>query len=1055
MIVLHQANRLEALADLLAGELFAPDAGQDPLRGQLVVVPNPGTGRWLVQRLAARHGVVANLELPLPATFFWRVVQAWLPSQELSPFDRETLAWRVQAVLPGLLESPRFAALKRYLAGDDPSLRLYQLGSRIADLFDQYLVFRPEMVLAWERGEGEEWQPLLWRQITGRGEEHRARLLARLIPRMETQPPAAPQALPEKLFLFGLNALPPVYLEILRRLGDHRELHLYHLDPCREYWADIRSERARARHQDPQAAFLDLGNPLLASMGHVGQAFLDQLLSLDAESDEHFQPPGEQGVLQQVQDDILALRDGRGRGRQLPGGSWPSIQLHGTHTRLREVQVLHDNLLRCFEELEDLTPRDILVMAPDMAAYAPFVEAVFGSREGAQRIPYSIGDRAAAGENPLGEAMRWLLQLPASRLEASEVLALLEVDAVQRRFGLDDEALERIRTWVRESGIRWAADETHREELGLPGDQGLHSWRFGLRRLFLGYVTPADGQDLLYAGEVVPYVHIDSGELAWAGALQELLERLDAWRRRLAVPRGPRRWQELLTRLMQDFFEAGEEAERALLQELRQRLDDWVEKTRQGGFSGELSLAVMRELLEDALGDASRARGFLDAGVTFSNLLPMRALPFRVICLLGMNDSDFPRSLPRLSFDLMAAAPRRTDRDRRRDDRYLFLETLVSARDCLLISYQSRDVRSDKPRLPAEVVSELFDYLDGCYADGERLPSKELFVQHPLQPFSRRYFATEEPRLFTYDAAWAIVPEEEGDRPFLDAPLPAVELEPQLALDDLIGFYRQPAAAFLERRLAMRLPGGEALIEDEEPFSLGGLESWQVRNRLLQGWLEGKEPERLETLLRGEGWLPHGLPGALEQEKAKEAVAALGARLAPVLERCAAPTRLETDLEIGGWRLQGAVERYTGEGVLEFRVGRLRPQDRLGLWIRHLAVAAQQGGAAQSCHVAEDATLLLASVTRTDAVQHLELLLRLFREGLEEPLHFFPRTSWEFIRGNGKWRQVWEGGFQRPGEKDEAAVQLLFRNADPFDARFEEQAQAIYAPLRAHAEEQA
>jgi len=310
MIVLHQANRLEKLSDCLARELLSAESGADPLRSELVVVSNPGTGRWLVHRLAEQQGVMANLELPLPASFFWRVLQAWLPHQELSPFDRETLTWRVQAALPGLLEAPAFAGVRRYLEDDDPSLRLYQLATRIADLFDQYLVFRPQMVLAWEAGKEEGWQPQLWRSITATEGGHRARLLRQLIDAMDA-PPVLPRVLPDRLFLFGLNALPPVYMEILRRLGDHRELRLYHLDPCREYWADIRSERTLAHHQDPQGAFLDLGNPLLASMGHVGQVFQDQLLDLDAETHAHFQPPAGEGLLQQIQRDILALRDGR------------------------------------------------------------------------------------------------------------------------------------------------------------------------------------------------------------------------------------------------------------------------------------------------------------------------------------------------------------------------------------------------------------------------------------------------------------------------------------------------------------------------------------------------------------------------------------------------------------------------------------------------------------------------------------------------------------------------------------------------------------------------
>ena len=1052
MIVLYQANRLETLADLLARELLAPESAPDPLRSDLVVVPNPGTGRWLVHRLAEGQGIMANLELPLPASFFWRVMQAWLPVQETSPFDRETLTWRIQAALPGLLDARDFSGVRHYLEGDDPSLRLYQLATRIADLFDQYLVFRPEMVLAWEAGKDEGWPSQLWRRITEKEGGHRARLLTRLIREMDG-PPAAPRTLPGRLFLFGLNALPPVYVEILRRLGNHRDLHLYHLNPCREYWSDIRSERALAQHEDPQGAFLDLGNPLLASMGHVGQVFLDQLLSLDAESRAHFEAPAGKGVLQQVQSDILALRDGREKSRRLPLERWPSIQLHGSHTRLREVQVLHDNLLRCLEEIEGLRPRDILVMAPDMAAYAPFVEAVFGTREEEQHMPYSIGDRAPAGETPLAEALGWLLQLPTSRLEASEVLALLEVDAVQHRFGIDEEALERIRTWVREASIRWAADEAHRQELGLPGDQGLHSWRFGLRRLFLGYVTPADGENLLYSDEVVPYLHIDSGELTWAGALQELLDRLDSWRRRLAAPRDPAQWRERLVELLQDFFEAGEEEEVRLLQGLRQRLDDWVQQSRQGGFEGEVSLAVVRELLETVLGDSSQARGFLDVGITFSNLLPMRALPFRVICLLGMNDSDFPRAQSKLSFELMAASPRRADRDRRRDDRYLFLETLVSARDCLLISYQSRDARSDKPRLPAEVVSELMDYLDGCYARSKELPSRLLFVQHPLQPFSSRYFSGEEPALFSYDAVWAIGAPQEARSPFFEGPLEPMELETRLGLDELIGFYRNPAVAFLTRRLAMRLPGGEELVEDSEPFFLDGLASWQVRKRLLDARLEGREPLEVARRLRGEGQLPHGLPGTLELARAEEAVATFGERLAPVLESCPGQTPLEIDLEIDGWLLEGNIERHTGEGVLDFRVGRLRPQDRLGLWIRHLAVAAQTGAARRSCLVAEDATLFLGAIDGEEATGMLGRLLQLYRDGLERPLHFFPDTAWALVTGDAKWRRLWEGDDHRAGERDDPAVRLLFRNADPVDARFEEQAEAIYAPLLERMEE--
>ncbi len=1056
MIAIYHSNRLERLADDLAGMLRLP--GTDPLRARPIVVPNPGTERWLCQRLAGLHGIAANLDFPLPATFLWRVLRAWMPEHEVSPLDRDTLAWRIQAALPDLLEleTEAFEDLDKYLRGADPALRLFQLSQRIAASFDQYLVFRPRMVLGWEQGEEDHWQARLWRRITEGARNHRARLLSDLLRAME-RPPLHGHPLCERVFIFGLNALPPIYLEILKQLGRHVDLHIYHLNPSREYWADLVSEKARRRRalafvgdDDPFAPFLDLGHPLLASMGHVGQVFLDQLLELEAEDHDHFEEPAGGGLLQRLQRDILELRDGRANARACPVETWPSIQVHGTHTPLREVQVLHDYLLRCFQEIDSLKPREILVMAPDMAAYAPFVEAVFATAPPERAIPFAIADRPTGGEDPLSEAIRWLLRLPESRLGATEVLALLEVDAVQRRLGLDETALERIRTWVRETGIRWAVDERHRRELGLPGDAALNSWRFGLRRLFLGFVTPVEGPPPLYGG-TPPYLDIEGEELLWAGALQELIERLDAWRKGLGTARRLPQWREDLLRLWDDFFAVGE-AERELFQALSVYLDDLVRQAAQGGLETELPPSVIRELLDRALGDRSGTRGFLHGGVTFSNLLPMRALPFRVICLLGMNDTDYPRPQRAPSFDLMAGRHRRRgDRDRRLDDRYLFLEALLSARDALFIGYQSRDARSDQERLPAEVVSELLDYLDACHPDQGPPLSRRLCVQHPLQPFSHRYFDGGDARLFTYDDTWACAREGQEGRPFHVAPLPEKDLERLVELEDLIRFFKNPTRAFLSRRLAMSLPEDEPPIEDVEPFTLDDLQDWGLRDRLLGARLAGEPVPDLRLRLVGEGGLPHGVHGEILLERA-------GARIEGVLEEVRRLTAedppqapLALDLALGGWRLVGTLGNRYGGGLLAWRAGRLRSDDRLSLWLRHLAHCAADpgGGKVPSRFVAEDATLSLAPVPSQEALTLLEgTYLDLYRQGMQAPLPFFPRSAWKWMTAGNKRRPELDGN-----ETADAAVRLMYRDRPLPDEACLELAGTIYRPLLQYLEE--
>jgi len=1047
MIVIHQGNRLESLAEDLVERLRRWPAG--PLAPRWVVVPNPGMGRWLVQHMALRTGVAANLDLPLPASFFWRVLRAWLPDEVVSPFDRDVLHWRIMDVLMHAHERPVFAPLRRYVEGGKPAPRLFQLAGRIADLFDQYLVFRPELVLAWERGaEPHDWQAQLWHELAREAPGHRARLLERLLSAMDA-PPKEAGALPETIFFFGLNALPPIYLEILRGLGRHRALHLYHLNPCREYWADLRAPREHHRREAPQAAFLDVGNPLLASMGHVGQVFLDQLLGLEADVRDRFQEPEGMGVLHRIQKDLLDLVDGRDAPEPLPEEAWPSLQFHGVHSRMREVQVLHDNLLRCFEAFDGLAPHEILVMAPDMTQYAPFVEAVFGTAEGARFIPFSMDGRRS-GVVPMAEAVRWLLRLPDCRFPASEVLAFLEVDAVQRRFGLDGEALERIRAWVRESGIRWSLDGDQRRALSLPDMDGLHSWRFGLRRLFVGFAAPVEDDDTLYPGEVAPYVDVEGGELLWVGGLQSLVEALDLWRRRLDEPQTPDRWQALLAELMDTFFQPGEADQTLLLDFVRTRLDALAANAEAAGFRGAVPVDVVRQWVETDLDTVGGAHGPAEGGVMFSNLVPMRALPYRVIALLGMNDREFPRRQPRPAFDRMGQTPRRTDRDRRRDDRYLFLETLVSARDCLIVSWLSRDARTDEPRLPAETVTELMDYLDGRFNFGEEkaAPSKVLFVQHRLQPFDSAYYDGRDVRLFSHDPNWCVERGKGSTASFLDGFEPNETPPERATVEELIAFFRNPAQAFLEQVLKMRLPREAALVEDTEPLDYDDrLMRWQLAQSALDALVEGADPEETERLLRAQGRLLPGTPGRLAWKAALVEARAVYRRLRPMIESARPQAPLPVELRLNGFHLAGEVEGFTGQGVLDWRPGQLRAGDVLSLWIRHLAVAAAGEAVVASHFVTSRQTLLLDAVGQTSARERLEDLAALYREGLSRPLLLPPRTAWARAREEGRWLTQWEGHYRRPGERDDPAHALLFRDGEALDEAFEARALRLFEPL--------
>jgi exodeoxyribonuclease V gamma subunit len=1054
MLHLHHSNRLERLCDRLAAVVASPLV--DPLTPERVVVQNPGMARWLAQGLAERLGVAANLSFPLPATFFWSVLDAWFPDlPEEAPLDRETLLWRVMAALPGLLADPAFAEPAAYLAGEPADLKRLQLARRIADLFDQYLVYRPDRILAWERREEHHWQARLWRAVVGESAgRHRAALLERFSAVAATSPVGA---LPERVALFGLTALPPAYLQMLAGVAYHCQVHLFLLNPCREYWADLVAERTRTRRRacafrarvTDTSALLDVGNPLLAAMGHAGQEFLDLLLELGGEDQDDFLTPPGDGLLARLQGDILALRDGRRADAAERIALAPedrSLRLNVCHSRLREVQVLHDELLGLFDAIHDLQPRDVLVMAPDIDEYAGLVDAVFAAAE--PQIPWSVADRRAAAGRPLLAAFDVLLGLPTSRLTASEVLALLEVPAVQRRHDLDAAGLARLRDWIRESGVRWGLDGPMRATLDLP-DEEANTWVFGLRRLFLGYALPPD-QDLWRA--YVPYPDLEAGEAAWLGALQELISRLAAWRADLARPRTAGDWQAALGALQRDFFAPDREDELAL-ETLREALDRLVTGAASAGFTAELRVETLAAWLRERLAEPQVGHRFLIGGVSFCNLVPMRSLPFRVVCLLGLNDRELPRDQRPLAFDLIAAEPRRGDRSRRRDDRYLFLEALLSARDRLVLSYVGRDQRDNSPRVPSVLVSELVDYVAQSYrlADGGDLLA-HLSVEHPLQPFSRRYFHPAEPRLRSYAVQWlaaARAEAEQTDRPFADQRLEdPEESSDEVELDDLIRFLGNPASHFLTRRLGLRLPEEAEAVEDCEVFDPKGLTRYGLRDLLLDDALVGADAEATAARLRGRGWLPHGGPGDLWLA---EEIAEAQRQAERVRPRLAAPGEpRELDLDLGGCRLRGWLPPPGLEGLVSFRPGELKAKDRLRLWVRHLAGCALDPET-RSIHLARDKTLVLAPVADPPAL--LADLLAIYRQGLCEPVAFFPETSlaWAETGERGsRLRSAWDGDYNGFAESRDAAVQIAWRGRDPLAVpAFPDLAGRIWGPCLA------
>ncbi len=1052
----YTSNRMELLVESLAETVARP---ADPFTPENIVVQSKGMQRWLAMELAKRFGVWANCHYPFPNKCIqdlFRQVVGEIP--DTLPFEPSLMLWRLVRILPAQLENPVFASLQGYLAGGNDDLKLYQLAGKIADTFDQYTLFRGDMLQEWEAGKENHWQAVLWRALVAEtGSIHRAEM-KNLFLRALAEGRGGMGQFPSRITVFGISYLPQFHFDFLVAVSSFTEVNLFVMSPCREYWADILPARSLVRLSPEDRLHRIEGNPLLASLGRLARDFSEMIVDYSAASggaeDLYRQTPGK-NLLELLHNDILHLEGAEHAGGEklsvLPGD--PSLRIHSCHSPLREVEVLHDALLGMFSEMEGLKPRDILVMAPDIEVYAPYISSVFeGNPDPGGRIPYSIADRSIRSEGRVSEALLAIFDLAGKRFPVTRVLDILSFPPISTAFGFGSSELDLLRSWLEEMRVRWGMDEAERERAGFPRYRE-NSWRAGLDRLLLGYAMPEDVG--LFAG-VFPYDNMEGDSPEVVGRLVRFVEMLSSLVERLDQPRTLQEWEAFCREILAEFFSPDEQESRELAF-LNGLLDDLRALPERTAFTGPVGLPVFRSWLREGIDRQDRGLGFMTGGVTFCAMLPMRSIPFRVIALLGMNDGGFPRQIRPVGFDLIAREPRRGDRSLRDEDRYLFLEALLSARERFFISYTGQSIRDNAQLPPSVLVDELLEYLGCRFTDGSDSFPAGLVTRHRLQPFNPEYFTgkgllssfSEE----NFRAVRARLQGAAPEMPFIIEPLPEPPAELRhISLGSLLAFFDNPVKYLLRTRIGLRLDELAAPLEDREPFGLDALDAYHIRRRMLDLVLEGRDAEELLAMTRAQGLLPPARQGELLFRGLEEQVTEFAAGIRILTGDLPQLEPLDLDVRVGEFLISGRLAGIWPGQLLRSRCASRSGRDQMRLWIEHLLLNQVQaeGYPVSSVLATTDGILRFLPVEESGAC--LQLLLDFYWSGLRKPLKFFPRTSFAYGK---KWemggaRNAWQG--DRFPEGDDPYYRLCFGDIDPLDDEFERVSRAILEPLLRHCE---
>jgi exodeoxyribonuclease V gamma subunit len=996
---LHRAERTDLLADGLGALLSAPLS--DPFAEELVLVPAKGVERWLSQRLSNRLGVCAAVQFRNPRSLIGEITG----TQDDDPWSPDAMVWPLLAVIDDNLDQPWCATLATHLGrfevGEERELRQgrrYAVARRLAGIYASYARQRPQLLVDWNGIPDDlSWQQPLWQALTERvaadpPHVRHAKTLARLR--------ESPSDLPERLSLFGHTRLPVTEIELLDALAIHHDLHLWLPHPSDRLWQALAADKgAVPRRTD--TSHRTVAHPLSATLGRDLRE-LQRLLPIPA-TDEYLGAPSHPDtLLGWLQSDIAAdsVRP-QGRVRRLDDRS---VQVHSCHGPARQIDVLREVLLGLLADDPTLEPRDILVMCPDIETYAPLITAGFGlgdvvhGAHPAHRLRVRLADRALVQTNPLLAVAARLLTLAGGRAGASEVLNLAESAPVRARFGFTDDDLDAITAWVRESNIRWGFDQEHRRPYGV--DFLHNTWRFGIDRVLAGVAMSDDSHTWL--GTTLPLDDVSSNRVELAGRFADFVEKLHTAVRGLSGTKTLAAW---LTELSADIDALAHNDEDWPRTQVQREFDDILATAETATM---LRLPDIRALLERHLAGRPTRANFRTGTLTVCTMVPMRSVPHRVVCLVGLDDGVFPRLGAVDGDDALARDPVTGERDIRSEDRQLLLDAIGAATETLVVTYTGANEYSGQPRPPAVPLAELLDTLS---VTTER--PVEVVTHHPLQPFDIRNvipgaMVPGEP--FTFDptaltAAQAHTGQRADRPPFFADPLPPPPPD-DVVLADLVGFFNDPVKGFF-RALDYTLPWEVEGVSDVMPVDIDALQEWTVGDRMLHDMLRGMGPADAQQAEWRRGTLPPGQLGWRTAGVIREQCTALAAEAQH--HRGVEEQAYDVDIDLGaGRRLTGTVSPVFGERLVSVTYSKLDGKHLLQSWIPLLALAAQYPKRDFSAvcigRPKRGTTPRAEGLERPgNPVELLTDLVRIYDAGRREPLPLPVKTSyaWAVARHTG------------------------------------------------------
>lgn len=1063
----------ESLIDHLRGRMESINT--NPITPFTCVLTTVGMERWIKNELAIRCGVSANIETPMLSRFIWDLLNTTLGKSGSWALDKSTL----QLSIFKILNEHDWPELAPYLKENPSDADHLSLSSKIADTFDGYSFYRPDWLNSWADGDDQisqggqkapipnehKWQPQMWRMVRKSIEDvgfinDRAELIRQLMQRIK-KGGFSSEKLPEQITLFGVSQIPQIFLDILQALGEHIDVTLYWFNPAEGYWADNVSTKRLLKSQSKGMAIahMEIGNPLLSSFGVMGKVFFNQLLEAGVELIElNSNHDHSNSMLGYLQSAIQQAGSFDHEGRPIVQHDDMSIRIASSHSVVREIESLKDHLLALFENDPTLRPHDVVVMAPNIADYAPFVHQIFRHSV----IPYSISDVSVADSAPIFKLLSLLTGITKRRLSVLELTEIVSGPAVLSKFNLTADRASELMGLAYRNHVRWGLRR------GTNGTQHNNTWEDGTLRLIAGQSL---GSDSCING-AYPFRSQSSDRVDYA-KVALFLDELACWHDVASAFRPVAEWVECIRDVLSILVDESVDPDNALI--IQDVLNALLDSTESISLDMPVSIDFIERFLASSFSATSIRSRFLAGAVNFTNCVPMRSIPFKVICLLGLNDTEFPRKAPASGLDLIAKFPRSGDRNPRIDDRYFMLETLLLAQKAVYFSYQGNSAKTNEERAPSTLLQELQRFLPSQFimegtescaiSEQYRAVIDAVSIRNALQPFSAHYFNGS---MTSYSENWADVAislsKNREDSAFIFGSRSAETYTNTVTTRDFKMLLKNPAALYIKLRYGAEIDYREPPLESLEPMIIDGLDSYNLKSQGIR-WLNDEKVKRLWFAhKKSTGELPIGELSSLVLNRSMslaEDIHAVYSQFTPAIEKLVSTAIEHNDLIMDCSFNIDSVN--SNRQVVHYAAGKATPSRLIDLWVETTIAQAfgiADGGVLVS---SEGSKVGVTTLMLENANSAYQQLVDLFFSNLERPLATNPDLLFKYrdlLAANKstdliltevkkEWFGVWKYNARQPGLNEQGSITRLFPSVDAYESRFLECAPIIVEPLLA------